>query len=313
MAWRKLEDTFHSDRKIRKLARELDIIEPYAAGHVATLWSWALLHAPDGDLTKFDIDDIEFGAKWNGNLGDFLNACVTTRLIDQTEDGRILLHNWVKRGGSYAEAHRKRLERKEKKLCPDLSGTVLDNPGQSGTIRDCPGMSALEEKRIEENIYTSNVASCCTDVQIVDQPRPEQARLEPGQPISPTKTRNDVAEVWEHYRTHHPKAVRVLKSGRKEYRLIKQRLQDFDVDEIKRAIDGYHKSSWHCGDNPSGKRYQSLDLLRRDCSHVQAGLEYLDAKPATGRASQRLLDDPLALEDDADHYATSRQTQTGQT
>jgi hypothetical protein len=293
MAWRKLEDTFYDSPKIKRLARNLDIDRPTAAGMIVLLWSWALRHAPDGDLSKFEIEDIEDAACWSGNRGDFLHGCVKSRLIDLDDNGEITLHNWMLRGGSFAENQRKQ-RHKARKRQSDVAATSWRRPGDVAATEN----PVIEERRGDKNIYTSNVTSCCTNVQIVDQPRPEQARLESGQPISPKETRNDVAEVWEHYRTHHPKAVRVLKSGRKEYRLIKQRLQDFGVDEIKRAIDGYHKSTWHCGDNPSGKRYQSLDLILRDCSHVQAGLEYLDAKPTTGRASQRLLDDPLALEDD---------------
>lgn len=288
MAWRKLEDTFHSDRKIRKLANELDIIEPHAAGHIATLWSWALLHAPDGDLTKFDVDDIEYGAKWNGAIGDFVNACVLVRLIDRTDGGGLLLHNWLERGGSYAESHRKRLERKAKKQ-GDLSGTVQDCPGQSGTVLDCPEMSALEENRIEENRSICDSAAGAADHSSDALTKPTKVE----------RMRDDIQDVWQHYRGLHPGTAKQLKSNRKEYQLVRARLEDFSAEQLKSAINGYHKSAFHSGDNPQGKRYLSLALIMRDISHVQQGIEMLAAKPSdNGRP--RALDPVESLGDTCD-------------
>jgi hypothetical protein len=284
MAWRRLEDTFHSDRKIRKLARELGIEEPHAAGHIATLWSWALLHAKDGDLTKFDVDDIEHGAKWNGDHGDFFNACATTRLIDQEPDGRALLHNWIERGGSYAESQRKALKNKGKK-------TFQEIPGNSRKFQERPGKSALEEKRIEEKrIETCKVEHepKSKNVNPADQATTSSADAADQ---SPKIARDDVDEVWQHYRTHHPRVPKVLKVSRKEYRLIRQRLEDFTVDDLKAAIDGYHASPFHCGENDRQTKYLSLELMMRDVSKVQAGLELVDGRNGNRRRAK--LDDAV--------------------
>ena len=278
MAWRKLEDTFHSDRKIRKLARELTIPEPHAAGYVVTLWTWALLYAKDGELTKFDADDIEHGAKWDGGHGDFLHACVKVSLVDVEDSGRVLLHNWIERGGSFAEAQRKRLKTKgSQNETPGKSGNVQDFPGNSRKIQERPGKSALEESRVEEKLLCDSVA-------------PESPGSA-GEGVDPKVARDDIQEIWRHYRRHHPGAAKVLKAGRKEYGLIKARLQDYDATEIKAAIDGYHRDPFHSGDNPRGKRYQSLTLILRDISHVQAGIEFGPAPGGNG--TKRLLDSDL--------------------
>ena len=320
MAWRKLEDTFHSDRKVRKLARELCLPEPHAAGHIVTLWSWALLHAKDGDLSKFDTDDIEYGAKWDGAHGDFLNACVKSRLIDRDDAGSMLLHNWLERGGSYAESQRKAAKKQENELglgnsgkiqeslegfgrkrkvpgkaaqAPDdpqkprseilndrtkgrktarhgqrkpLKGRgISDVPGNSGKIRERPGNSSLEENRIEENI----LHTCRPNEPLNDRATtsggpgakaPAVAdHLDDGS--SPARRRDDIQEVWSHYRTHHPRVAAELKSARPEYRLIRQRLEDYAVDDLKQAIDGYHRSPWHNGQNDRNRKYLSLELM----------------------------------------------------
>lgn len=292
MAWRPLEDTFHSDRKIRKLARELGIPEPHAAGHVVTLWSWALLHAKDGDLSKFDIDDIEHGAKWDGPYGDFFAGCVEVKLVDVNRDGTVQVHNWLTRGGSFAEAQRKRLKRlKEKKEPLLLPENVRDCPGLSGTIQDCPGKSALEESRIEENTidhtHTGDVCAQPTPKTSTGQaPQVATGAKAPALALlggdngrgEPPTTRDKIAEIWAHYRTYHPKAAKVLKPSGKEYKLTRARLEDFEVDDIKRSIDGYHQSPYHLGQNDQNKKYLGFELMVRDVTHVQQGLEVLDKK-----------------------------------
>jgi hypothetical protein len=118
-------------------------------------------------------------------------------------------------------------------------------------------------------------------------------------PTKVERTRDDIQEIWRHYRGHHPSAAKALKSDRKEYQLIRSRLEDFGVDQLKAAIDGYHRSSFHCGDNKDGKRYQGLTLIMRDVTHVQAGIEMLTAKPSdNGRP--RTLDPTTALGDTCD-------------
>ena len=285
MAWRKLEDTFHSDRKVRKLARELAIPEPHAAGYVVTLWTWALLHAKDGDLSKFDVDDIEYGAKWDGSHGDFVHACGKVGLLDVGTDS-ISIHNWLERGGSYAESQRKRLKSKGNIVA---DSNVQDFPGNSRKFQERPGKSALEEKRreekrIEENRSDQPLSKSTADA--VDVDRATDSKI----------ARDDINEVWQHYRTHHPSAAKVLKSNRKEYRLIRERLDDFSADELKRSIDGFHLSAFHCGDNQHGKRYLSLELMMRDISHVQAGLEYL-AGNQKDNGRPRALDPSATLGD----------------
>lgn len=287
MAWRKLEDTFYDSPKLNRLARHLAVNKAQAAGHLALLWSWALRHAPDGDLSKYDIEDIEDAVSWSGERGAFLQACATAKLVDvipndqnvnqgsecnTVPNDKYVIHNWMSRGGSYAESQRKQLSRKRNQPCNNLSGTVRDNPGQSGNVR-----SRIEEKRIKHTCGVEPIAQTTND------PKSNKAPSVNG----------DVDRVWQHYRIHHPRSPKVLKSSRKEYRLIKQRLEDFDAATLQRAIDGYHRSPFHTGANDRGRRYLSLDLMLRDISHVQAGLDF--AEPVTGgNGSKRLLDTTLS-------------------
>jgi len=81
---------------------------------------------------------------------------------------------------------------------------------------------------------------------------------------------NDVGAVVRHYQTYHPKS----KPGEKEKGRIRARLKDgYSLEDLKAAIDGCHRSPFHCGENDGGKKYQTLDLCVRSASHVAQFLE----------------------------------------
>lgn len=83
-----------------------------------------------------------------------------------------------------------------------------------------------------------------------------------------------VRTVFDHYRTHHPRAHRKPNSKSKEWKLIKARLAEgFSSEELCLAVDGCHKSAWHMGENERQRKYDSLELIVRDGSHVQQFIE----------------------------------------
>jgi len=56
---------------------------------------------------------------------------------------------------------------------------------------------------------------------------------------------DSVLDVWEHWRNHHPRAVKKLTSKMKSYRLIRDRLKEGrSAEDLKQAIDGLHLDPW---------------------------------------------------------------------
>lgn len=115
-------------------------------------------------------------------------------------------------------------------------------------------------------------------------PRPDEGVLVPAR----SSERAQMAEVVAHYRGHHPKAFpRGLRAHMDEARKIKCRLSEgFTVEDLKRAIDGYHADPWHLGLNERNKPFLDLELIVRDAKHVQKGLEFHQRGPPPG-LSQR--------------------------
>lgn len=82
--------------------------------------------------------------------------------------------------------------------------------------------------------------------------------------------KEQVSSVVSHYQGYHPRA----RAGSKERAKIRERLAEGStVDDLKLAIDGCHKSPFHCGDNERGQKYQTLELIVRDASKVAAFIE----------------------------------------
>ena len=247
MAWFRMESSFAQHRKIRQLARLLGIDIMEARGAIVGLLCRVCEEAPDGCLAGWDDFDIADAAGWNDKPNDFTQACKTVRLIVDGDSGPEI-NDWM----VYAEGY-KRAQRAKKLRELKTSGT------RSARVVHASGTRSARVPQTDGR----------TDGQD-GQDGPDKTPM--------SKSADDaVRQIWNHYRTHHKSAAKVLRSGRKEYRLIKQRLADgYTVDDLKRCIDGYHKSPHHLGDNDRGTKYLSAELFFRDASHVQRGIEFAD-------------------------------------
>lgn len=113
------------------------------------------------------------------------------------------------------------------------------------------------------------------------QPKASLAVFEDPPPAlekPPPSAPSPIRAVFEHYRFYHPKRHRRPSPKSKEWRAIKARLEEgYTVEDLKQAIDGNHRSPWHSGENPGGKKYQSLELIMRDGSKVGQFLELAES------------------------------------
>ena len=118
----------------------------------------------------------------------------------------------------------------------------------------------------------------------------EQEKRDTSSTAKPDPMADRIREVHAHHHTHHPKGAPEILPTSKEWRLIRERLKEgHTVEALCKAVDGYHKSPWHCGKNENGTKYLDLALIMRDQSHVEKGIGMDDAPPtsANGVADQR--------------------------
>lgn len=84
-----------------------------------------------------------------------------------------------------------------------------------------------------------------------------------NQPVS-----NDIQSIFQHWQTvmNHPRA----KFDKKRQYKIEQALKlDYGAAELKQAIDGCAKTPYNMGKNDQGQRYDDLELIFRDASHIE--------------------------------------------
>ena len=105
MAWLQSHQELRSHPKTRKAARLAGCSIPTMIGHLHLLWWWALDHAPDGDLSRFDSLDLADAAGWEDDPATFLAALVDCGPGDMSGfvDSDRCLHDWEEYGGKYGK------------------------------------------------------------------------------------------------------------------------------------------------------------------------------------------------------------------
>lgn len=92
----------------------------------------------------------------------------------------------------------------------------------------------------------------------------------------------EVQAIFEFWRTLLSTTRSRLDATRRKK--ITERLRDgYSADDVKRAIIGCALSDWHRGANDRGTRYQGIELICRDASHMDKFLEIAD------REEQRIM------------------------
>lgn len=100
MAWIESHQELRHHYKVKRLARELKITTAAAVGHLHFLWWWAVDFVPDGDLSKFDDEEIADAMGYEGkDPGKAKNALVFAGFLDNSKHGSITIHDWREYAG----------------------------------------------------------------------------------------------------------------------------------------------------------------------------------------------------------------------
>jgi len=148
MAWIESHQELRNHPKTKKAARLLKINEAQVIGHLHFLWWWAIDHAPDGDLSDYDFEEIIDAAGWTGKQ-DWITAmleCGKTDapgFLEHTTDGNLVIHDWWQYAGKLitkreqnAERVRNYRERNAHVTRTQPVGTPLNSTVQNSTLQD---------------------------------------------------------------------------------------------------------------------------------------------------------------------------------
>ena len=160
MAWIPSHQELRSHPKTRKAARRAGVSLPTMIGHLHLLWYWALDLAEDGDLAKFDDEDIADGAGWEDDPEVFVQALVQCGSGGGqgflTADRR--LHDWDEYGGKYAKRVESARRAAASRWHPvrDADEGPPDTEGNADAMPPHSAGNAEERRGEERTVQTAN-------------------------------------------------------------------------------------------------------------------------------------------------------------
>ncbi len=105
MPWIQVYSNLPGHKKLYALSKALGIKRKYeTVGIIVSLWLWAAKNAPDGDITDFPVEALEDAVPGFRGLPKLYTALLDTGWLDQTEDGRIVFHDWEEYAGLLMDA-----------------------------------------------------------------------------------------------------------------------------------------------------------------------------------------------------------------
>lgn len=137
-----------------------------------------------------------------------------------------------------------------------------------------------DQNPVEQSASTA-LAKCSSEKSREEEKREEKKREEKKRSRDVELKLDDgpVERTFDHWRSEfgHPKAA----LDPKRRRVIQEALKSYDEDTLRQAISGYRNSAHHMGQNDRRVVYDDIEIFLRDAKHIEAGLQYARAPPAT--------------------------------
>lgn len=111
MAWIESHQELRNHPKLSALCRTLEVEKATVVGHLHFLWWWCMDYAMDGNLARYDRQQIADAAEWKGDAEVFVTSLLKAGFLDLKREN-IHIHDWFDFCG---EIVNKRLRRKEEK------------------------------------------------------------------------------------------------------------------------------------------------------------------------------------------------------
>ena len=197
MAWIELHQALRDHRKTMDLAAELDIIEPYAMGHLSCLWLWALDNAPDGVLRTCSARIIARASGYPNSADTFVNALEKTGFLERDDDGNLIIHDWMDYAGKLIERREANAERmrtaraiKPKERATHVQRTIKARAG--ATVPNPTEPNPTEPDPFAENDKALEAANAATAQK--KTPKAAKAKVE-AKERTPLQRERD--EIWQ--------------------------------------------------------------------------------------------------------------------
>ncbi len=175
MDWIRVNTSISIHPKTKRAAKVLGVHRLQMVGHLVSLWSWCMQFAPDGDLCKFNPDEIADGACWEGDPKKFVDTlvnCGPGESVGFLEDDGIGLkvHDWsdysekvVSQSTKSTERSRKWREKKkaEKEEAERVANALqTDSTRVAGRVGDAPRTYERNERDVTYERTDTRAHAC---------------------------------------------------------------------------------------------------------------------------------------------------------
>jgi hypothetical protein len=246
-----------------ELAALLNIDEAQAVGHLVMLWRWALSRPADSTLSGIvmgatAVAQIEAGARWRGPRGALVEVLRELGLVE-VEGPQHRIRGLER----YRAQLEKRAQDRERKRSPESSAGI-----PTEVQRTALGKSGQTQMQM-------------------------QTQKEQQLPLSAELPADRAVVVFEHWRKVMGKNARTAFDARRR-KAVEARLADgYTVEDLCRAIEGCARTPHNAGQNDRGERFDDLELICRDASHVD---RFRANAEAAGPPAQRRPDHDALVE-----------------
>lgn len=111
MAWIESHQELARHPKTKKFARLLGVSLPAALGHLHLFWWWAMDYAQDGDISRYDMEELADACGWEGEPKKMFHALLDAGFTEG-DNGDYHIHDWFDYAGRLIEQREKNKERK---------------------------------------------------------------------------------------------------------------------------------------------------------------------------------------------------------
>lgn len=80
--------------KFRQLQRDLKLPRYAVVGLLQSLWDFAAVNTPEGDVGRFSDEDIALDIEYEGSPDELIDTLVNRRWLDRSDDHRLVIHDW---------------------------------------------------------------------------------------------------------------------------------------------------------------------------------------------------------------------------
>lgn len=152
---------------------------------------------------------------------------------------------------------------------PRVCVEAVEKSGQPDKIPARSAFPSSNPSILQSSNPSAIPSSPSFDPLVPQNSEPEKNPASNGKTMTSREKSDQVRQVFDHFRTHHPRAFPTPKPESKEWRLILARMNEgFTDQDLCDAIDGMHRTPHNCGVNDSQQTFLSLELCMRSGSHV---------------------------------------------